>query len=314
MIKDFKKYSHWYYISAVVILGVIIIVGATLSWPADEYRTQSVSAPNSLTKSLALSRNDGMGEAMVMDLAMSEPPFFPEPTAGATAGEVDQRIIKTGSLGLVVDDVSDTATKISNLASEQGGFVQNSSVNEREDGTHSGNVTVRILAEQFENAMTAIKKLAVVVENESVSGQDVTEQYTDLQARLRNAQAQEATYLKILDQAESVEDILNVQRELGNIRYQIESLQGQMKYYENKTDYSTISVYLSEEPSVTIPSKEFRPWTSVKEAARALVVIAQNLAVAAIWVIIIGIGILLPLALIIWIIAKIVRRFKKTRR
>ena len=84
--------------------------------------------------------------------------------------------------------------------------------------------------------------------------------------------------------------------------------------YLSKTDFSTISVYLSEEPTLSVPTKEFRPWTSVKEAARALVGIIQNIAVAAIWVVIIGGGIILPLAILIWIIVKVVRKFKKSRR
>lgn len=312
------KNSRWYYISAAVILGVIIVVGATMSWPANRADNQSSSVKDFAVKTLALGRSGGIAEEAfyATDMAYAEPAFFPvpEPSAGPTAGEAEQRIIKTGSLSLVVDNVSESAAQITNLATGQGGFVQNSSVSERDDGTHFGDISVRVPSAQFETAMAEIKKLANVVENESVSGQDVTEQYTDLEARLRNALAQEATYLRILDQAESVEDILSVQRELSNIRYQIESIQGQMQYLENKTDYSTISVHLSEEPSITIPSKEFRPWTSVKEAGRALVGVAQNLVIAAIWVVIIGGGVLLPLALLIWIIVKIVRRFKKPRR
>ncbi|MBU0646025.1 DUF4349 domain-containing protein [Patescibacteria group bacterium] len=312
-----KTPSYWYYFGGAIILGVIIIIGAALSWPGATSLTQNSSVVDFATKTLSLDRSESAGSAgmPVMDLAYAEPSMMPipSPTGGETAAEVDQRIIKTGALNIVVDDVGAAATQITTLATGQGGFVQDSSVSEREDGTHYGYVTVRVPAEQFESVMTNVKKLANVVENESVTGQDVTEQYTDLEARLRNAQAQEATYLRILDQAKTVEDTLSVQRELTNIRYQIESLQGQLKYLSNKTDYSTISVYLSEEPTVGLPTKEFRPWTSVKEAVRALGVVGQNLVIAAIWVAVIGGGVLLPLGLIIWLIVKIVRRFRQRK-
>lgn len=314
---NLKKLSPWYYWSAAIILGVIIIIGAALSWPGTEIQTQNDSVSGFEVKTLSLSRSESAGDAAMplMDSAYAKPDMMPvpAPSAGETAAEADQRIMKTGSLNIVVDDVGAAAAQITSLAAGQSGFVQDSSVSEREDGTHYGYVTVRVPAAQFESVIAEIKKLANVVENESVSGQDVTEQYTDLEARLRNAQAQEATYLRILDQAKTVEDTLSVQRELTNIRYQIESLQGQLKYLSNKTDYSTISVYLSEEPTVGLPTKEFRPWTSVKEALRALGVVGQNMVIAAIWVVIIGGGIILPLALIVWLIVKIVRRFRQRK-
>src|SRR4029079_8297694 len=137
--------------------------------------------------------------------------------------------------------------------------VQNSSVSEREDGTHFGSITVRVPAEEFENTLNAIKDFANVVRTQSTTGQDVTEQYTDLQAQLRNAQAQETEYLNILKRAQTVEEILSVQNYLGSIRSTIESLQGRIQYLENVTSYSTITVGLSEEPTVHVPTKAFRP-------------------------------------------------------
>lgn len=241
------------------------------------------------------------------------PPVPEEPTAGQTAAEVDQKIIKTGYLDLTVDDVGETASKLSALATGKGGFIQESSVSERQDGTHFGNVTVRVPSEQFESTMTEIKTYAASVTTESSQGQDVTEQFTDLEAQLRNAEAQEEEYLKILEQADTVEEILMVQSYLSSVRYTIESLEGRIQYLENRTSYSTISVAMSEEPTVRIPTKDFRFGATISEAGQALVAIFQNLAVAAIWLVVVGGGILLPAALVVWAIIRVVAKLKKRR-
>ncbi|MEI6510974.1 MAG: DUF4349 domain-containing protein [Candidatus Uhrbacteria bacterium] len=237
------------------------------------------------------------------------PPEVP-PTAGQTAAEVDQKIIKTGSLSLTVASVAETSPKIVDLATKAGGYAQNSSVSEDQDGTHAGYVTVRVPSDKFETTVTAIKALATVVNVESTNGQDVTEQYSDLEAQLRNAQAQEAQYLEILKQAKTVDETLNVQQYLSNVRGTIESLQGRIKYLSNATTYSTIDVSLSEKPSIHVPTKGFDLVSTAKEAAQALVAIAQNLGVAIVWLVIVGGGILLPIALAVWGIVAIVRKAK----
>lgn len=235
-------------------------------------------------------------------------PISPQ-TGGSTAAEVDQKLIKTGSLDLVVDSVPETASKLSVIASGKGGFVQDSSVSEREDGTHYGSVTIRVPAAQFEATVAEAKGLARLVRNESVSGQDVTEQYTDLQARLKNARAQETAYLDIMRRAGSIEDILAVQRELSQVRAQIESMEGSLKYLENATSYSTLSVSLSEEPSVRLPSKEFRPISAAREAAQALITVLQGLVIFAIWFAIVGAGMTLPMLVVLYVAYRLVKRF-----
>ena len=241
-------------------------------------------------------------------------PPEPSPIAGGqTAAEVDQKIIKTGSLSLTVASVAETSPKIVVLATSVGGYVQNSSVSEDLDGTHSGNVIVRVPSNTFETTVSAIKALASVVNVESTNGQDVTEQYTDLGAQLRNAQAQEAQYLAILKQAKTVDETLNVQQYLSNVRGTIESLQGRIKYLSNATSYSTIDVSLSEKPGIRVPTKGFDIVSTIKEAAQALVAIAQNLGIALVWLVIVGGGILLPIALLAWGIVAIVRKARNKK-
>ncbi|MFA6604191.1 MAG: DUF4349 domain-containing protein [Patescibacteria group bacterium] len=241
------------------------------------------------------------------------PPVPVEPRAGQTAAEVDQKIIKNGSLQLVVDDVSAATAKITAAASGKGGFTQNSTITERADGTHSGYITIRVPAGDFETLMAEIKTFATAVKNESANGQDVTEQYSDLEAQLRNAQAQEKTYLAVLDKAKSVEEILKVQDYLGQIRGTIESLQGRLKYLSNVTSYSTINVSLEEEPRIQLPTKEFRPGTELKAAVQTLVASLQGIVVSMIWFVVVVGGSLLPIAILIWIIVLVVKKLRRKK-
>ena len=229
----------------------------------------------------------------------------------AIAAEVDQKIIKTGSLDLVVDHADESLTTVETLAEGKGGYVQTSTIQEHEDGTLSRYVTIRVPAEQFDTTIEELKGLAIVVERETTSAEDVTEQYIDLAARLKNAQAQETRYVEILDVAKTVEEILQIEAALGNIRGYIESLQGQLNYLDSLTGFSTITISLSEEPVITVGGKEFRPGTTVKEAAQAVVAIAQALVAAIIWIVIVGIGIGVPLALIVWLGWKGITRLRK---
>lgn len=229
----------------------------------------------------------------------------------AIAAEIDEKIIKTGSLDLVVDHADQSLTDIETVATERGGYTETSTLQEHEDGTKSGYVTIRVPADQFDITMALVKELALIVERETSSAEDVTEQYIDLAARLKNAQAQEARYVEILDVAKTVEEILQIETALGEIRGYIESLQGQLQYLDSLTGFSTITISLSEEPVITVGGKEFRPGTSVKEAAQAVVAIAQALVVAIIWIVIVGAGVGVPLVLIGWLIWKGVTRIRQ---
>ncbi|MBI5793846.1 DUF4349 domain-containing protein [Candidatus Uhrbacteria bacterium] len=229
----------------------------------------------------------------------------------ALAAEIDQKIIKTGDLSLIVLDVEESSAAVKSLAEEKGGYVQSSSVSEHEDGTLSGYVIIRVPADQFDSSVEALKSEALVVEEEFVGTQDVTEQYIDLSARLKNAQAQEVRYREILGSATTVEEILQIENALTTVRGNIESLTGQIQYLDSQTDFSTITVNLDEEPVIKVGGKVFRPGTTVKQAAQAVVSLAQWLVEAIIWIVIVGVGIGVPLAFIVWIIWKGVARLRK---
>jgi virulence-associated protein VapD len=226
--------------------------------------------------------------------------------------DTEQRIIKNGDITAKVESAEETAGKITDLAGRYEGFVQSSNIYESSTGAKSGTVIIRVPVDGFEAAFAEIKTFATVVVSESISGQDVTEQYVDIQSRLKNKEAEEAQYLDILNQATTVEDILMVTERLSWVRQEIEQLQGRLYYIENMTDMSTISTYISEEDRIEIPVGKWRPIETLRLSFRAMVAGLQGIANLGIWIIMFAALIALPIGiivfLIIWIIKKIRNR------
>jgi len=174
---------------------------------------------------------------------------------------IDRMIIRTGDMYLVVEDVALTMEQIVSLADTYGGWVVNSNSWQERERT-MGNISIRVLAEHFDEAIRALRGMAVEVNQESTSGRDVTEEYVDLSARLSNLEASEAQLLQLMEQAGNVTEILEVQRELTSTRSEIEQIKGKMQYLEDSSSTSLIQVYL-EQSKLTV---EFYADTrSVKE-------------------------------------------------
>ena len=198
----------------------------------------------------------------------------------------ERMIVRTGEMELVVEDVSQTAEDIAQLAVAMGGYVVSSYISGEGEETR-GWISFRVPDDQFEIALAQLGELAVRITSQRTYSQDVTEEYIDLQARLRNALATEQQYLALLEQAVDVDDILRIYESLNRIRAEIEQLEGQIQYLERTTSMSLISVSL--EPEVTAQPLVRVGWSVLevlKAAARGLVVAGQVLATAAIWILI----------------------------
>lgn len=187
-------------------------------------------------------------------------------------GQLTQRkIIKNGSLSLLVKKAEETAQKIQTLTKDFDGFVASSRVYEVASGIKSATVTIRVPAERFDESMAEIKKLAIKVESENISTSDVTEQFVDYEAQLRNLQAQEVQYLKIMERANTVEEVLKVQQKLGEVRQNIEQIQGKLIFLSRQVDMSTITASLTSEADITILGIRWRPLFVIKKSFRNMV-------------------------------------------
>jgi PKD repeat protein len=146
---------------------------------------------------------------------------------------------------LVVDDVRNTIDKITELSQNLEGYVVNSS-SWKEGERVVGQITIRVPSSDFNYVMGILRSMAVEVTSETTSAQDVTEEYVDLEAQLRNLEATEEQLLKLMEKAVEVEDILNVQRELSRVQQDIERVKGRMQYLERTSAMSLIQVFLEQ--------------------------------------------------------------------
>lgn len=167
-------------------------------------------------------------------------------SSGVEPAQQERLVIKNADLGITVDDPDVTIEEISELAESFGGHVVSSSTYQTyaNNGVRvpEGEITIRVPSEELNDALKAIKASALEVDYENVSGEDVTDQYVDLQSRLKAKKAAEEKLLEIMDQAETTEDTLNVYYQLQQIQSDIEVLTGQINYYERSAAMSAISV------------------------------------------------------------------------
>ena len=148
-----------------------------------------------------------------------------------------------------------------------GGFLVTSEISGGEDAT-SGSLTVRVPAALFEEARVEIRKLGLRVESERIEAQDVTRQYVDQEANLRNLRAEEAQYLAILKQAKTVKDTLEVSEKLGEVRGQIEQQQAEFNALSKQIETVAISIMLRTEAEARVLGLNWRPLYQLKLALR----------------------------------------------
>jgi hypothetical protein len=182
-------------------------------------------------------------------------------------GEADRKLVRTDSLDLVVQTPAEAAEKIHRLAESLGGFLVSSQVSGMRDAT-GGTLTVRVPAARFEEARAEIRKLGLRVESERVEAQDVTRQYVDQDANLRNLRAEEVQYLAILKQARTVKDTLDVSEKLSDVRGKIEQQQGEFETLSKQIETVAITVSLRAEAEAQVLGLNWRPLYQMKLALR----------------------------------------------
>lgn len=231
-------------------------------------------------------------------------------SARNSAGEasVERLVIRNADLSIATADPGVSLEAIAKMAEEMTGFVVSSRLYKTytEDGVEvpAANITVRVPAERLTEALDTIKALvadpAKDIIYENVTGDDVTDQYTDLRSRLTNLENTEKQLQEIMDEANKTEDVLNVYNQLVSIREQIEVTKGQIKYYEESAALSAVSVNIQSLESVApLTIGKWQPVGVARDAIQALVNTLKFLANAAIWIILffvpVGLVIYFPL-------------------
>ncbi len=195
------------------------------------------------------------------------PSFVPSPFPSAPALG-DAKLVKSSYLSLLVKNMDEAAEGITRIRTQFGGQAGNASFSEYEHGVRTGNVTIWVPTNVFDGAVVEIKKLALRVENDNTNVSDVSAEFVDLTARLKNLKAAEEQFIALIQRSGKLSDVLEVTRELNNTRSQIEQLQGQLDYLSRQINLSSITIALREEASPISGTDEWRPLGVVKEATK----------------------------------------------
>lgn len=240
----------------------------------------------------------------------------------------ERMIIRRGELSLEVEDTEKVMAEIKSIVEGLEGYVADSRTwseirkLEQDEERPRGDMTVRVPAKDFDRAIEEIKELALNVKSEQISGQDITQEYVDLEARLKNLEAAEEELRELLasvrERGGDAEDIIAVYRELTNIRGEIERITGRMKYLSQMAALATISIELvpkEEEKPIVEPG--WRPLRTVRDASRGLINALKLIVDVSIWALIGVLPLILlfgiPTLIVVWLIWRWLRRRKAVR-
>jgi len=237
---------------------------------------------------------------------------------GSQVAPVAPMIVKNGDMEIAVQDTQKAIDQVTQIAADGGGYVVTSQ-SWSENGLASASMTIAVRAENFDTAMRRLRDIAVEVIRESASGQDVSTEYVDLQSRLRNLEATRARIQNFLDQAATVQEALEINRQLAEIEAQIEQVKGRMQYLSGRAAYSTINVtidpYIEVTPSPT-PTPTLTPtatprWSlgpRIDSAVETQTSVARGLLESLVWFVIVPGPYLIGLLVLGLVVRMFIRR------
>jgi hypothetical protein len=180
----------------------------------------------------------------------------------------DRKIVRKGTLNIFVSDPDRANQELQQMARELGGYIVSSEREDASSGRGVLTITARVPENRFDTAWAAIRKLGVRVDSERMESSDVTKQFVDTEASLRNLHAEEAQYLSIMKQAKSVKDTLDVTEHLSDVRGQIEKLQGELNYLRHDVEMSALTVSVRADVDSKVLGIYWRPLYQTKVAFR----------------------------------------------
>ncbi|MGB9637225.1 MAG: DUF4349 domain-containing protein [Microgenomates group bacterium] len=237
--------------------------------------------------------------------------LFPSRESAPTT-QTNRLVVQESNLSLVVKNVRESSDKAVEYAKSVGGYMVSSSLSQPEEAPYAY-IVLRVPAKDLRPAIEYFRSLAIKVSSENLLGTDVTDEYTDIAARLDTLNKTKAKFEEILAKAEKVPDIMEVQRQLISLQDQIDSLKGRQKYLEKTAELAKISLNLStDEFSLPYaPAGAFRPAVIFKQAVRSLVGTLRWLAKVAIWLGVYSV-VIIPVGVVVFYLRKKLKRSSRS--
>jgi Domain of unknown function (DUF4349) len=308
----------------VILLAVFVLVGcapaamATSAPPGEQQRKPEMPAAS-----------DASGQAAPAAPAATAAAIYqtgPD-TITSNVASRDHMIVKNGDIKLLVKDSDRALDGVTQIASDVQGYIVSSRVWYQDYfGTNYkyATLTLGVPEDQFENVLRRLRGLAARVLDENATGEDVTDQYVDLQSQLTNLEATRDRIKSFLDQAKTVDEALRINQQLSDVEAQIEQIKGKMNYLSNRSAFSTITINLEPDlppvvatstPTPTpVPVPALGPWdpgTTTQQATNVLVSSYRVIIDLLIWTFVVLVPIFAPIALFVWLIMWLMRRKAK---
>ena len=297
-------------VTAVVVLAIILAAGV-LGCGSDEGSEspgdEAVSMWDKTTQdeagmeTLSMDVEESPGEISIaegMDMA---------PGDISTLPQLQLLVIKTALVRMETSkgEYAKIRTDAVSIASSVGGYVESESSSKDDEGLTYASITLRVPSENFDEVMSQVSELGEVTSSE-VSTKDVSSEYVDLESRLKHLQAEEAFYLTLMGQAQTIEEMITIREHLSSIQLEKEQIQGRMNFLDQQISYSTVTLTVEE---VSPEEEEEGFWASVKEAFKSFARGLGNLAIGFFYALP-YLVIILILLLVVWLI---VRRYKRDK-
>jgi len=297
----------------IILVAVAVFAGillASCAAPAYYMGTDDMVAEEAaMDAEYIYSNRSGVADAPEVD-------FGKEMLDGRVGESSLRHVIRTGSIELTVTDPREKISEVRVIVENSEGMISSSNIYEIRDGQYGANLTLRIPNVNFDPVMEQLQALGRA-RNVQTGTDDVTMQYIDLQSRLNNQQAQEERLVEILEMAETVEDVLEVERELFRIRGEIETMTAQMNHLQDQVSYATIYLNIREE---TIPTGGISPGAFENLGGRIgeAFIGSINFVLNAVSIAIIAFSALLPILLVLGItvilIVLLARRLSRRKK
>jgi hypothetical protein len=317
------------FVIILLITGLLLAACGQAATPQEITFNEAVEAPAEMEAMVAPAGKGVEGQAdLAAEAPAAEAPVAAAPPVPAGSGgftdilpqDTGRMVIKDAVMELLVNNTDRAVNEVTELAATQGGYI----INARSwyDGEMKyANIRMGVPSANFERTLTFLRALGVQVLNETASGQDVSAEYNDLQARLLNLEATAARVRAFLEDAKTVEESLRINATLSDLEGQIEQVKGQMKFYEGRSAFSTIDVTLNPvrpTPTITptpLPTATPTPWNpgaTISQASQRGIGLWQDILDGLIWVCFLAWPLLLVGGLI-WLIVWLVRRNRKAK-
>ena len=291
-----KRLKKWL---SILLVTMLIVLSGCSSSNKESSQEAMDSAKNTSGESMALSnKNEDQADQ---------------------AGETEKRIsaqvkmvIYQADLHLRVKNFEKTVHRIEEMAGKYGGYIAKSNVTKEGKEQLSGMIKIRIPQNHFQQFLSDAEGEAAEVLQRNITGEDVTEEYVDLQARLKSKRVVEERLLSFMKNATKTEDLLKISNDLATVQEEIETIEGKMKFLENQTSYSTVTITLFENKVIVpeIEKEQLNTWEKTKKQFMK----SANLLLMAVSSLIVFLFGNLPIIIILFLIGIVAVYIYKKRR